>query len=135
MYTVVSIRFGPEIVVLFIANAEQVSEIVDFVKASEGSAIDVIEEIETRFDVRSINDPEYFDPYGWDKEKMNNPFDSDKNDNITVYSSYTIHGDTFSKNYKCPVCGERHELVDSKEAKSPNFCSNCGKKVKVIDRE
>jgi len=71
MYTIICIRFGPEIVVNFIANESQVSEIIDFVKQTDAPGIDIMEEIEVRFDAR-IQNIQYFDPFGWDEKNENN---------------------------------------------------------------
>lgn len=69
MYTVLNVVLGYEITVTFICNESQVEEVVDFISVCDGSAVDIIEEVEANFDCRSVS-PITYDPFNLQKEDV-----------------------------------------------------------------
>jgi hypothetical protein len=59
-----NVVLGPEIEVTLICNESQVAEVVDFIHAYDGSAVDIVEAVEAAFDCHAVN-PEYVDPFNW----------------------------------------------------------------------
>lgn len=66
MYTVLNVVLGPEIMVTMIVNESQKQEVIDFMYDSDYPAVDLIKEVEARFDARAMN-PELADPFNWIK--------------------------------------------------------------------
>lgn len=64
MYTVMNVVLGYGITVTFICNESQVQEVLDFISVCEGSAVDIIEQVEANFDCRSVS-PTTYDPFNW----------------------------------------------------------------------
>lgn len=55
MYTVLNIILGPEIEVTFICNESQIEKVVDFIGVCDGSAVDIIEQVEANFDCHAVS--------------------------------------------------------------------------------
>ena len=89
MYKIIEMRLGPEIVVCFICNTEQVSEMIKYAGAYDGSAIDIIKAIENKFDCR-VSNTEYVDPFGWDNEEDERTVEVTLEFECTELRSYTI---------------------------------------------
>ena len=64
MYTVLNVVLGFPITVTFICNESQVQEVIDFIGVCEGSAVDIIEQVEANFDCRAVS-PATYDPFNW----------------------------------------------------------------------
>ena len=65
MYTVMNVVLGYGITVTFICNESQVQEVLDFISVCDGSAVDIIEQVEANFDCRAVS-PTTYDPFNWD---------------------------------------------------------------------
>lgn len=67
MYTVLNVVLGYAITVTFICNESQVQEVLDFIVVCDGSAVDIIEQVEANFDCRAVS-PTTYDPFNWNSE-------------------------------------------------------------------
>ena len=67
MYTVLNVVLGCEITATFICNESQVQEVIDFISVCDGSAVDIVEEIEANFDCRAVS-PTTYDLSNWHSE-------------------------------------------------------------------
>jgi len=97
MYTVLNVVLGYEITVTFICNESQVQEVLDFIGVCDGSAVDIIEQVEANFDCRAVS-PTTYDPFNWHSVGEAKPEDV-INLSKLVYDQQMVHWELTVEGY------------------------------------
>ena len=108
MYTVLNVVLGYAITVTFICNESQVQEVLDFIVVCDGSAVDIIEQVEANFDCRAVS-PTTYDPFDWNSES-----EFDTTEDVDVEELSLVDADILNHtfNYHLAIVSSSTETPD-----------------------
>ncbi|MDD4068848.1 MAG: hypothetical protein PHF05_00175 [Candidatus Izemoplasmatales bacterium] len=135
MYTVINVVLGYPITVTFICNESQVQEVIDFIGVCDGSAVDIIEQVEANFDCRAVS-PATYDPFNWNSAVVG----SELIDSMSTVLSLKDMAEHLMKILVDNMIDDAEVLAEAiwdlfipvpfpslEEIDQPRTCSHCGK--------